>query len=109
MVAGRLLDGNQAANGLHVSKASGVDISATDHAVDVLVEGWKFTLDWIGHNPLLFLAALLFLVWLVISGRATRIKMAEMKLEYAATRSSVAGPRSVRQPVAGPKAKGDTP
>ena|GEM_PF-4577502 len=82
-------DGQTAPNGIHIGKDKAVEISATDHAVDVASDAWKYTLNWISHNPILFIAILLFLGWLVISGRQTRIKMREMKLEYDATRSSV--------------------
>jgi hypothetical protein len=90
-------DAQQAPNGLHIH-GKAVDVSATDHAVDMFVSGWEFTLNWISHNPLPFIAVLVFLGWLVISGRQTRIKMREMKLEYDAKRSSVRGPSGAKTP-----------
>ncbi len=80
--------GSRVANELRVH-SKGLDLGVTDHTVDALSETWRFTLTWIGLHPFLFVIALGFLVWFVVSGRRTRMILKEMQLEYEARRRDI--------------------
>lgn len=89
------------AGGLSVeasTKAGQVKIAGTEGTWDKVLNWWercyRFTLDWISDNPLLFLVlvgAFTFWRW---QAHLTKITLARQKAEYADARARARTPRS---------------
>jgi hypothetical protein len=71
-----------AANGALYVKSRGVEVVASETALEKFLDGWKFTLNWCEKNPLQFFLLVILLAWIVYQRRLGRTEVAAMKREF---------------------------